>query len=504
MSLRARAVTGVKATGSASAAIAVLDFVRLAVLAHLLEPADFGLMGMILVVIGFSQTFADAGVSSAVIHRQDTTRDQLSSLYWVTLASGIVMFAAIAGASPWIAAFFGQAALRHLLPLAAAVLLILPAGQLFHTQLQKQLRFRTLAAVDTAAALVTLGVSIASGLAGQGVFALVWGSLAHASTRSLCWVAIASRRWRPGLHFRLRDLRNYAGFGLYQMGARLLNYWGTNVDYLLIGWALGPESLGYYTLALGLVVRPMVRINPVLTQVAFPIFSRRQTDDPALKYGYLQMIKLLSVIIFPILIGVGVLAPLLVPLIYGAGWETSIVLVQIFATLGMVKAVSNPSGAILYGKGRADIAFRLDLLLATLNSIVFLGAVRYGVFGVAWCWLGLSLVHVAISRRVLENLIDLRWKDFVAQIQRPTLAGLAMGITVGVAYQTLPIAVVGARGAALFLVAVGAAVYTGLLIWIDADYFRDLRSWVLPSRAPRHAATGGPAASHSVAAGADE
>ena len=177
-SLRRQAARGVLWTGTGSDVTTTLQFIQWAVLARLLAPEDFGLMSMAMIVIGMADAFTDMGVSSAIIHRRDATRRQLSSLYWLNIVLGVVVFLLVAGLSPMIAKFFNEPEVARLLTLAAIVFLIAPLGQQFRVLLEKELQFNRLARIDMIGAAGGAGTAITTALLGYGVYSLIWGALA--------------------------------------------------------------------------------------------------------------------------------------------------------------------------------------------------------------------------------------------------------------------------------------------------------------------------------------
>ena len=272
-SLRGSAVRGVKWTSVSMIATTVIGLVQLAILTRLLSRADFGLMAMIATVIGFAQVYADMGFSGAIIYRQDSSRDVLSSLYWTNLVASTGLFAVMIGVSPLVARFFHEPQLVRLMMVASLIFLITPLGQQFQMLLQRELLFKRLGIIEIVSSVLGLCVAVGTGLAHQGVYALIWAQLTAAGARALLLALYGWRHWTPCFHLRLADLRGYIGFGLYQMGERSIYYWAANIDYLLIGRYLGPEQLGVYTIAYNLVVMPLTKLTPVLTRVAFPILS---------------------------------------------------------------------------------------------------------------------------------------------------------------------------------------------------------------------------------------
>jgi len=382
----------------------VLQFVTLAVLAHLLSPSDFGLMGMIMVVIGFAQTFADMGISNAIIHRQDATRNQLSSLYWLNIIAGIMVFFVVCASAPLIVRFYHEPRLHNLLYLTAVIFLITPFGQQFQILLQKKLRFNGLAKIEIATSIVNSVVTIGLAFSGFGVYALIWGQLASTSIRVLLLFSTGWKNWRPSFHFSKGDLKGYLSFGLYQMGEKTISYLNSNFDYLLIGSMLGAKPLGYYTLAYNLIIRPSSLINPVITKVAFPVFSRMQNETDRLKRGYLKVLQLLSTVNFPMMAGLAVVVPIAVPMIFGDQWLPSIILIQILTIVGLLRSIGNPVGSLLLSKGRADLGFKWNLALAiTQIPGLYLGAKLGGTVGVAIAFAALQCFYAIFNYLVQER-----------------------------------------------------------------------------------------------------
>ncbi|MEX2395798.1 MAG: oligosaccharide flippase family protein, partial [Balneolales bacterium] len=214
-------------------------------------------------------------------------------------------------------------------------------------------------------------------------------------------------------------------------GEHTLNYFGSKVDYLLIGRFLGADVLGLYMLAYELVLVPLKRINPILTRVAFPVFSQKQQNSPALRTGYVELSKLLGVLVFPFMACMGVLAPLFVPIVFGPGWEQAIPLIQILALTGLIKAMGNPSGSIILALGRADLSFYWNLFTAIFTSVVFWFAVQYGVYALAMAYLLISVLYFAAGQELLINrLIHLSWPEYLKVFLYPLIISMLMSVII--------------------------------------------------------------------------
>lgn len=384
MTFKQQAVSGVKWTGFSTAIRSGFQLLQLAFLGRLLAPSDFGLMAMAMVAIGFAQLFADIGISNAIIYRQDATDKELSSLYWLNIFASVVIFLLVWFLSPSAAAFYKDIRLTNLLRLTGVIFLIVPFGQQFQILLQKELKFNALAGIEIFSSVISAVTAVLTAFAGQGIYSLVWGQLVGALCRTLVLIIVGWKNWRPSFGFSFKDIREYIEFGLYQMGERGINYFSWNLDKLLIGRLLGAEALGFYWVAYQLMLRPMQILNPVITKVAFPLFSKIQNDNSRLRNGYLQLIEVIALVSMPVYFGMYAVSDSLVPLLLGQGWIDAVVIFNVLVILGMFYSLGNPIGSLLLSKGRADLGFWFNVfaLIITVPAII-IGS-GWGAIGIAW------------------------------------------------------------------------------------------------------------------------
>ena len=457
-SLRQKAIAGVRWTSMGAVVCTLLQLLRLAVLARLLDRNSFGLMAMITVVIGLGQLFQDVGVSNAIIQRSGGNREQLSSLYWLNVVAGLLIFGLVLLFAPWVAVFYGEPRIHGLMFWAAFIFLIGPFGQQFQILLQKELQFKRLAIVEMAGIALGSVVAVWAAWMQQGVFALVLGQIIAAISSSLLAAMLCWKVWHPLWHFRWGDVRGYVSFGLYQMGERCLNYLAWNTDKLLIGKVLGADDLGLYSVAYQIMIRPLLVINPAVTRVAFPVFSTIQQDDERLKRGYLQVIQLLAFVSIPVYLGMLVTADSLVSFLLGPRWAGVTTVLQILCVLGIFYSLSNPIGSLLLSKGKANVGFWFNvvgLLVYVLG--VFAGA-SHGVAGVAWGILIASAsVLFPIEFWIRWKLVRLRPEEFLSRLAPFLILGLGMVATVSLCNLAIQTSAPGLR--LVMLALLGASFY---------------------------------------------
>lgn len=285
------------------------------------------------------------------------------------------------------------------------------------------------------------------------------------------------------MHFQSSDLSGLLSFGLYQMGERSVNFLAANVDYVVIGRFLGSEPLGFYRLAYELVIVPMRLVNPVFNRVTFPLFSIRQQDNIALQRGYQDLIRAMALILAPIYVGMVVTAPLLVSVVYSDAWSAAIPLVQILAIVGFLKALITPTASIFLAKGRVDIGFKWNLLVAVVNTIAFsIAAILIGLYAVAWTYAGLSVLYVIGVAIILKRQIHLSILSYIDAVLQTLTLGVVMGTVVYLAYEMAQDAAAPDLILLIGMIAVGGVCYSLLCLVFKRQFIIEM--WLLFKRRP--------------------
>jgi lipopolysaccharide exporter len=455
-SLRSRAALGVRWNAGSLGTALVLQIVQTAVLARLLPPAEFGLLGIVLAVTGLAQALSDFGLGNAIVFRQNLDPGELSSLFWANALAGIGSFLLAIIAAPGVAAWYGVAELRGLLTVAGAVFCIAPLGQAHQALLQRDLHFRGLFICETAGALAGAATALAAGFILHNAYALVLGPLASGIVRTSSLWLVSS--WRPSMRLRKSDLRPHMSFGLHVTGQRLVNALMQNADKLIIGKALGNVALGHYTMASQLMLRPMLLLNPIVTRVAFPVFARMQNEAARLREGYLEVIRLVSSIMMPLYLLMFAVSGPLVRVLLGPGWGAAESVFRILVFLGLLYSLGNPSDSLLQAMGRARTAFWFNVLA----FFVYVGAVtagtRYGLHGVAWALLISCLaVLVPIDALIRRRSVGMTFTEYALAFLPFLAMGAAAAAAVAAAQPYL--ADLGDQASLLLSAALGGAIY---------------------------------------------
>jgi len=392
MGFRKTAISGIRWTSVSSVSVAVIKLVQFAVLAHYLSPRDFGLMAIVMTLIGFSALFIDLGISAAIVHKQDINEVELSSLYWLNMLVSIVLFLVVVGIAPLAASFYEEPELIAMLRWLGLTFIISGIGNQFTVLLQKKLKFKELSIMHVLSSATGFVVALYMSIEGFGVYSLVAAAIVDALIVTTLSLFLGFRLHRPRMVFNLSQIKPMISFGLFQMGERSVNYLNGQFDILLIGKLFGPEVLGVYSIAKNISNKPYQIINPILNKVTFPIMSKVQDDDSRLRKIYLSAIDYLCSVNFPIYILIIMLSGGIILTFFGDRWTGAIVILQILSGYRMFTSFGNPIGSLQLAKGRADLGFYWNFaLFLFIPVVIFIGSF-WGLVGVASSLLLLQMI----------------------------------------------------------------------------------------------------------------
>lgn len=472
-SLTRSAASGVKWNAVSQAGQQLMQLVTMIVLARLLSPGDFGLLGMALIVAGFLAIFKDMGTSSALIRDRDNEPELLATIFWTNTGLGVLAFLLLVAISPLLAIFFHESRLSPVLCVMAAGFFLSGLSNVHKALLERHLAFRALAAAELSGVLAGAVVGIGLARAGAGVWALVAQALANITVNTLLLWVLSS--YRPQFRFSWERLRQVAGFSLNLTGYNVFNYAVRNTDNLLIGRFLGAAPLGIYALAYRIMVYPLQSVTTVISRVMYPVYAQIQDDDPRMRSAFARTTGMIALVTFPMMMGVCALARPFMLTVFGPQWAEAIPLVRLLAPIGMAQSIVASVGVIFQTKGRTDLLFRWGLLSGTLFIASFAIGLHWGVLGVATGYVIVSSTLMIPNLMLAQRLIHMRLLEFCIPIAGPLAASLLMAavlVASGGLFHTLP------QGAAFALQVVsGGVFYVAISLAINRRQMQD--AWQL-------------------------
>lgn len=387
--LKEKTIRGGAARFAAQAASFILRLGSLMILARLLGPREFGLVGMVTAFTGVLDLFRDFGLSAAAIQRKTVTEEQISALFWINLLVGAILGVLALALAPAVAAFYHEPRLVAVTMVLSAAFLLNGAGVQHSAILQRQMRFTALAVINTTALAAGIAVAISGALMGYGYWALV------AMTITTPLIATAgfwmATRWVPKMPQRRTGIRSMMRFGGALTLNGLLAYMAYNLDKVLLGRFWGADALGIYGRAYQLTNIPTSNLNSAAGEVAFAALSRVQDDPPRFRSYFLKGYSLVLAMTIPITVACMLFAPDIIRVLLGPKWGGAVDILRLLAPTILVFGIINPVGWLMTSLGLVVRSLKLALVFAPLITVGYIVGVPYGPKGVAF---GLSAVMV--------------------------------------------------------------------------------------------------------------
>jgi len=431
MSNTRKAMNGGKWITVATVVSTVFQFSQVAVLARLLVPSDFGVVSVSNLVIGFFGVFANLGFSNSIIYKQESDRRVLSTLYFLNMMVGLLMFVLVYLSTPYIVDFYKEPRLERLLHIASFYFVVVYFGQIYLFLMEKELQFRSVAQIDIVGSIVAVTVTLVLAYNNYRELSLVVGALVGQVVRSVGQMVAGRALFRPMLTFSIADIKDHLRFGVYNLGDGILGFIQQNIDAILIGKLLGVTQLGFYTLAYQLAVFPINKLNPIILQVAYPLLAKMKESNDNLKNSYLKILDFISYCNFPLLAGLFITANSIVPLFYGPGWGETVGLIRIFVFVSVFFCMSHPLFTLAFTKGKPNLLFYLNVgTILVKVPLIYVGGLYYGTTGVAVAFLVATFLNTAANFMIVQSLIGNFFRAFLQNLAKPVLFCLIMVGTV--------------------------------------------------------------------------
>ena len=359
-------------------------------MARILSPSDFGVVSSITIFTGFATLFIDMGFGTALVQKKDADNEHYSSVFWLNIFFGFFLYGLFFFTAPILSDFFNQPQITILVRVISLTFIINSLTAVQTNLLSKELKFKQKIIINWISIVIGYLVGFYLAFNNYGVWAIVWMTIVTALVNLiLYWL---STSWFPSFFFNINKIKELSNFGFSVLGETSVNYWSRNFDNFIIARVLGSTELGLYTRAYSLMLLPLRNISSVITKVMFPAFSKKQDDIPSIKRYYLLIIKYIALLTFPAMIGLSLVSREFVLLFFGDTWKGMIPVLSILSLVGAIQSIFFLNGMIYNTLGRANIAFRISLLVNFVLIIAFLVGVNYGIVGMAWSYFIASLL----------------------------------------------------------------------------------------------------------------
>ncbi len=485
MNLKERTLQGITWSFATRISGQVLQYGVSVILARILFPADFGLIGMLGVFTGFAAVFIDFGIGSAIVQRPEVEERQLRAAFTATVAVGGLTTLLIAAGAPLIVAVYHRPELAPLTRVSSAGFLLSSIGVVPRAVLMRNLQIKRLMLLDLLVLVVSCGCSVALAFAGAGVWTLVASPLVTAAGQSL--LPMVTGPWRVRFAADFGRLRPLMTVSLNLLGFNVINYWSRNFDNLLIGRSLGETSLGVYTRGYSLMLLPIAQITGGLASSMVPMLSRVQDDRGRSKNLFLRALGIIALVGFPIMFGLASVADPFVRALYGPKWLDLIPILRVLAIVGALQMLTNPTGWLYVSQGRTDLIFRWGIFAGTAMIVaIAIGASLGSAYSVAVSYLVVNIILFVPAMALGGSLVEASIWDVARAIQGPALCALSIAaIVLGVDWATTHWMPAWLR--LTTEVVLGGALYGFIVHRAKLQSFRELVRHIRERREARHA-----------------
>jgi len=450
----------------------VVTFGVTALLAHLLTPADFGVVALAGVFIVALGTLQDSGLSFAIIQRRTDVERSAATAHAFFLVSAVVMYVAAFFAAPLVADLFSQPRLTAVLRVLTLVLLARGVSGAASTLIERELNFGARARGELAGTVLQAAVSVTLALLGLGVWSLVAGQVAGAVVQAAIFVWVAP--FRPSLRLASwKLLRELSRFGRHVTAGNVITLIDANFDTAIVARLLGAASVGYYNVAYRLCNLPATGIGYIIGRVMFPAYATLQDDRPAFREAFLSNVRRIALVSLPVGVGMFIAAHALVVGVFGAKWEPSVTPLRILAFYGTTRAFAGTTGPVFQAAGKPQLVS----MISGLYTVFFIGSLfalvpPFGIIGAATALTLTAAIPLLLSFWVVLRILALPLRELLSNLKRPAfctvpLAGvlLVLDLSTRNMQSTLQL---------LLLIAAGLIVYGASLATVGRGELRTI------------------------------
>ena len=413
----------------------LLGIASTVVLARLLVPEHFGLIGMVAALTVLIERFQDIGLGDAIIQRKEITHEQVSTLFWINLSISIICAILVALSARAVAWFYHDQRLIWITIALSANFVCSGLSIQHHTLIRRQMRFKQQASISILSSVFSLIVGITLAWLGYGYWALVWKELARSLISTVLAWSFCS--WRPGLPVRNAGIRSLLKFGGNVTGYNMLFYLTNNMDSILLGKFFGAAPVGLYSRARQLTTVPVSQMLEPMKNVSLPALSALQ-DDPARYSNYfVKMLAVLTSIYMPLIVYVGIYAHPIVYIALGSKWMDAVPIFRLLSISLFVSPIVTMYGMIMLSSGHVKRYFYWGLFTSLSTITGFALGVRWGVLGISASWSVSTAINLIFSLFFVVKGSPVRRVVTLNNIYRPAISSIAMGIVLSLTYPFL-------------------------------------------------------------------
>ncbi|MBN1545839.1 MAG: lipopolysaccharide biosynthesis protein [Syntrophaceae bacterium] len=459
-------------SGMEVAATTALQFVRSIIFARILMPADFGILSLATVFTEFILIFANFGFNASVIYHRSLKKEDLSTCWWGNVLIDGVVAAVCCTFGLLSGGLTGDRTTGYTIALLALQFVVLSLGSINTALMRRQFMFKQLALTRFANVVLSfLSAWFFVGVLEWGVYGLVGGMIAGNALMTL--LVFYCLPWLPSFTFSFATLRRHISYGGWFLCVNLVTYANGNMDKAIVGTYLNVTQLGFYEYASNIPLMVANKLSQVLNSVLLPAFSSLQNNLQQLGALLAKVYRYNAIIIFPVLTGIGLVAPDFVLAAYGDRWQPVVMPLRFFCLFGMLRIFINPFYALCNGIGMPRLPFKWTVLYFPANALLmFLGVKYFGALGAIQARLFLPVFMTFTLGEEILRLIKVNYFDLLKSIWPSVFCCSIMAISVFLTQEFISASVEVPLVRLLIQIPVGALSYAlSLMIFFRLDVY---------------------------------
>lgn len=379
-------------------------FIAQLVLARLLGPKEFGLVGMMYVFIAIGLVLIDSGMTSSIVRTKNANNSDYSSVFYLNLFFSVIIYLAVFLFAPLIARFYQQPVLVSIVRIYCLSFIVSAFASVQIAILQKNMRFRILMLCNIPGNLIGIATGVVLGFKGFGVWSIVWMYLTTQVFQSIMlWIF---SNWKPSFEFSLKTALTHFRFGYKLTLSALLNTIFENVYNVVIGKFYSVKTLGYYERAYLFNQYPVTALSSIITKVTYPILANIQDDKPRVANVYKKVLKITFFLSAPAMLGAAAIARPLFLLVLGPQWLPAVPYFQIICFASMFYPIQAFNLNVLKVYGRSDLFLKLEIIKKVTISLGVLIAIQFGVYALVWSSVVTSCIALFINTSYSSKMIS--------------------------------------------------------------------------------------------------
>jgi O-antigen/teichoic acid export membrane protein len=458
LDIKRKAVNGVLWSSVERFSVQGIQFIIMIIMARVLSPADYGLIGMLAIFLAVSQSLVDSGFVQSLVRKKDRTEIDNSTVFYFNVVVGVFLYFILFFSAPLVADFYN---VRELVSVTRWIGLSIIINSLVVVQralLTINIDFKTQARASLIAVVISGTMGITMAYSGFGVWAIVCQQLVNLAINALLLWSFS--HWRPLWTYSWKSFHELFAFGSKLLISGLIDTIYRNIFQIVIGKRFSATDLGYYTRARQFSDFPSANLTGILQKVIYPVLCSIQNEDERLSQVYRRFLRLSSFIIFPLLVGLAVVSKPLILLLLNEQWEFTATLLQVICFAMMWYPIHAINLNLLAVKGRSDLFLRLEIIKKAIGISILCITLPMGLIPMCLGQIVASLLSLIINTHYTGKLIHVAFRMQMRDLLPILMLSLTMG---GLVYFSLPLF-------AGNLMQLSAGIFIGLVYYIGISY----------------------------------